>query len=168
MFLGSVLVGRGYVSSTGNLLAVDSANELYSKNPLLENRHFLSGTLLRHYNFEVSMTLQDRKTSKMFQNGGGIFQEKAPAEIRGDFSELRPRWILQGIFVDFSGLFLGKKTGGKISTQIRIWEFRGQNPHCNDLTLRIFGQQTYWYYACKNRQLQNTLYYPLDFRCDAS
>ena len=47
--------------------------------------------------------------------------------------------------VDFFGPFSLEKIGGKNphkkihgKIQIRIWEFRGQNPHCKDLPLKVW------------------------------
>ena len=66
------------------------------------------------------------------RNARGIFLNKVPGEFCG------------GIFGwNFSGLFPWRKTGGKNppknppgNVQIRIWEFRGQNPHCKDPALK--------------------------------
>ena len=77
--------------------------------------------------------------------GARIFQEKASAEIRGNFSE-KKSWVNFAVdfWVDFSGLLPWEKQEEKIhpkihgKMQIRIWEFRGQNPHCKDPALRIF------------------------------
>ena len=60
----------------------------------------------------------------------------------GNFSDRIPGWILPWIFWwIFSGLFPWKKQEEKIhqkihgNFQIRILEFRGQNPHCKDPAL---------------------------------
>ena len=73
-----------------------------------------------------------------------LSQEKASAEIRGEFCRTKSQMNFAVDFlVDFFGPFsLGKqeekihtKIHGKI--QIRIWEFRGQNPHCKALVLKL-------------------------------
>ena len=65
------------------------------------------------------------------RNPRGIFSNKVLGEFCGGF--------FGGFFRAF---FLGKKQDEKIhpkihgKIQIRIWEFRGQNPHCKDLALK--------------------------------
>ena len=82
-------------------------------------------------------------------------REKASAEIRGEFFRTNSRVNFAADFlVDFFGPFsLEGGGGGKIhpkihgNFQIRIWEFRGQNPHCKDPAL-IFCPTTgvYFFY----------------------
>ena len=84
------------------------------------------------------------------------YQAKAFAEIRGDFlSKVLGEfcggffggWILRGDFLeDFFGLFPWRKQEEKIhppkihgKIQIRIWEFRGQSPHCKDPALTEYS-----------------------------
>ena len=75
------------------------------------------------------------------------FSGKASAEIRGEFFPTKSWVNLQGNFGGFFRPFVHGKTGGnnppKIhgKIQIRIWEFRGQNPHCKDLALNLFPGQ---------------------------
>ena len=79
------------------------------------------------------------------RNPRGIFPNKVLGEFCG------------GFFVDFFGPFSLEKTGGKIhpkihgNFQIRIWEFRGQNPHCKDQAMTILmssGFQAFWDVFC--------------------
>ena len=77
-------------------------------------------------------------------------QEKASAEIRGEFFRTKSRVNFAGDFlVDFfffwpfslekiGGKKIHQKIHGKI--QIGIWEFRGQNPHCRNLALLNFAR----------------------------
>ena len=80
-----------------------------------------------------------------------LSQEKASAEIRGEFFRTKSQVNFTGDFsVDFFGLFSLEKIGGKIhqkihgKIQIGIWELRGQNPHCRNLALALsdfYGEQ---------------------------
>ena len=74
----------------------------------------------------------------------------SPTEFPGEFC----RDFFGGFFRAF---FLEKKTGGKNPRQfqIRIWEFRGQNPHCKDPALTNWvhcksqgsGTSTFWRFS---------------------
>ena len=63
----------------------------------------------------------------------GVFPNKVLCELCGGF--------FRGFFGPFSlekqEAKIHPKIHGKI--QIRIWEFRGQNPHCKDLALNVRG-----------------------------
>ena len=75
-----------------------------------------------------------------------LSQEKASAEIRGEFFRTNSRVNFAVDFlVDLFGPFSLEKKEEKIhpkihgNFQIRIWEFRGQNPHCKDPALIFIG-----------------------------
>ena len=69
-------------------------------------------------------------------------QEKASAEIRGEFFRTKSRVNFAGDFLWIFGPFPWKKQEEKIhpkvhsKIQIEIWELRSQNPHCKDPALR--------------------------------
>ena len=82
--------------------------------------------------FRIADSVPPSMSRKGFcRNPRGIFPNKVPSEFCGDF------------LVDFFGPFSLEKTGGKIhpkihgKIQIRLWEFRGQNPHCKNLALKV-------------------------------
>ena len=77
-----------------------------------------------------------------------LYQEKASAEIREEFIRTNSRVNLAVDFlVDFFGPFIWKKQEEKIhpkmhgNFQIRIGEFRGQNPHCKDPALTTHSKR---------------------------
>ena len=76
-----------------------------------------------------------------------LFSRKASAEIRREFSGRILIGILPWIFGGYFWAFLLIRTGGKIhpkihrKIQIRIWELRGQNPHCKNLPLTCFSME---------------------------
>ena len=78
-----------------------------------------------------------------------ISQEKASAEIRGEFFRIKSWMNFTGDFWGIFRAFISNKQEEKIhpqihgKIQIRIWELRGQNPHCKDLPL-IISSQDFW------------------------
>ena len=88
-----------------------------------------------------------------------IFQEKASAEIRGEFFRPNSRVnFAMDFLVDFFGPFsLEEKQEEKIhqkihgNFQIRIWEFRGQNSHCKDPALTFLGRTPKGAYSSRGR-----------------
>ena len=93
----------------------------------------------------AASTLSKQRACSLLKVQGGHTVEFTKKRLlqrsEGNFSGQ----ILQGAFC--RGLFgpfsLEKKKERKIhpksysKIQIRIWEFRGQNPHCKDLALRV-------------------------------
>ena len=71
-----------------------------------------------------------------------ILKKRLLQKPRGIFSNKVPGELCWGFIGGFFGPFSLEKTGGRNppqkipgNIQIRIWEFRGQNPHCKNLPL---------------------------------
>ena len=81
-----------------------------------------------------------------------VSQEKASAEIRGEFIRTKSWVNFAGDFFGgfFRAFFLGKKREEKFylkihgKIQIRIWEFRDQNPHCKNQALKVSSFKHYF------------------------
>ena len=94
---------------------------------------------IRTWSLFLTLGAKQLVKRRLLQKSKGNFLNKVPGEFCGGF--------FGGFFQDF---FLGKKQEEKIhpkihgNFEIRIWEFRGQNPHCKDpaLTTWSIGYKT--------------------------
>ena len=99
----------------------------------------------RHPNRSLPMRKSDLGIARFESHDS---QEKASAEIRGEFFRTNS-WVnfAADFLVDLFGPFSLEKKQEEKSTQkihgnfqIRIREFRGQNPHCKDPALTILNR----------------------------
>ena len=88
-------------------------------------RKFVPRTKIFRANFVLQMCHPKKSDANISDKFPGIFC--------GEFFW----WIILGLFLwDKQQEKIHRKIHSKI--QIRIWELRGQNPHCNDLALIIW------------------------------